>query len=99
MAYDPQAKRPRPKPRDTDAAPVEALLPNKAPDESPANNTPPLMDDRPPSPAVTPERADPPSDALLVNTGLTAAIGVFLALVVLRYLWRRRGKSPQTPDC
>ena len=95
MAYDPQANRRRPRPDVESAAPVDAIL-----GEAPAANAPAagVADDPPPSVAVTPEPADPPSDQLLINTGLAGAIGGLIALLTLRHLWRRHRRSKDAAD-
>ncbi|MEQ8840112.1 MAG: hypothetical protein RIB98_03955 [Acidimicrobiales bacterium] len=86
MAYDPQARRRRPKPAPAEAAPVDALLGDRHTPLAPKS----VPDDPPPAPGVTPQPADPPSDKLLVSSGLATAIGALIALVTLRQLWRRR---------
>ena len=86
MAYDPQARRKRPRPTAEDAAPVEAFLPGIP---SPSPTELPL--------GVTPDPADPPSDQLLVRTGLAAACGGLASLLALAYLWHRRTRrSPRS---
>ena len=50
---------------------------------------PPIADDPPPSPAVTPEPANPPPDKLLLNSALAGAVGALVSALVLRYLWKR----------
>ena len=92
MAYDPQANRRRTKPGIEDPAPVDALLGEPAPNETSA----PPHDDPPPEPAVTPKPADPPSDKLLVSSGLVSAAGGVMALMVVRHLWKRH-QSGQNP--
>ena len=89
MAYDPQANRRRPKPTDRDPAPVDALLGDEptAPVE-PAAPTP-TTEDPPPAPGVTPAPADPVPDSWVVSTGMGAAIGGLIALLTLRWLWKR----------
>ena len=67
MVYDPQAGRRRPKPDDGEAAPVDALLGSPAPSVH-------VVDDPPPSPAVTPEPADPISDRVLISSGVATAV-------------------------
>ncbi len=81
MAYDPQKNHRRPTPPEEGPAPVDALI---------AEEPPIVPDDPPAGPAVTPPAADPPPDALLLNTGLVAALGAILTLLLARYLWRRR---------
>jgi hypothetical protein len=90
MAYDPQANRRRPKPEPAGPAPVDALLGGDAP--APAT-TAPVADDPPPTPAVTPAPADPPSDRLLLSSGLAAALGALAGLLTLRALWKRRRRA------
>ncbi len=84
MAYDPQKNRRRPTPPEAGPAPVDALIST--------DPTPPLPgpDDPAPAPTVTPPPADPPPDALVLNSGLVAAIGAVGAAFLARYLWRRR---------
>lgn len=94
MAYDPQANRRRPKPTDEDSAPVDALL-GESTDEPVAPAS--LPDDPPPEPAVTPAPADPPSDKLLVSSGVISAVGALVALLVLRHLWKRHQQT-EAPD-
>ncbi len=81
MAYDPQKNHRRPAPAEEGPAPVDALI---------AEEPPMVADDPPAGPAVTPPAADPPPDALLLNTGLVAALGAIFTLLLARYLWRRR---------
>ncbi|MEZ5247517.1 MAG: hypothetical protein R2707_20680 [Acidimicrobiales bacterium] len=88
MAYDPQATRRRPKPEADDTAPVDALLGAPTPP-----TTAEVVDDPPPTPAVTPAPADPISDKLVISSGLATAIGGLAALLALRHLWRRRRKG------
>ena len=96
MAYDPQANRRRPKPRTADSAPVDALLDQPVAGETSA----PTQDDPPPEPAVTPAPADPPSDKLLVSSGVISVAGGFMALMVARYFWKRHqsGQKPPTAE-
>ena len=89
MPYDPQAKHRRPRPTDSESAPVEALL-----HQGPT----PTNDDPPPSPSVTPAPADPPPDSLLINTGLVGAVAAVIGLLVLRHLWRRHRSRLAEPD-
>ncbi|MCP4740600.1 MAG: hypothetical protein GY873_41110 [Bosea sp.] len=105
MAYDPQANRRRPRPDDDAPAPVDAIL-GEAPtavgaDWAPGDGSP-VADDPPPTPAVTPEPADPPSDQLLLTSGVATAIGGLIALLTLRHLWvrhrRRRAAAEVEPD-
>ncbi len=91
MAYDPQANRRRPKPETTGTAPVEALLGDPVPAVD-------IVDDPPPSPAVTPEPADPISDKLLISSGVATAIGALVALLTLRHLWMRRRRRNDAND-
>lgn len=93
MAYDPQANHRRPKPAEEDPAPVDALL-----GESVADETAPASpaDDPPPEPAVTPAPADPPSDKLLVSSGVISAAGGVIALMVLRHLWKRHQRGQES---
>lgn len=90
MAYDPQANRRRPRPAVEDPAPVDAILGTA---RSVGRPEPEVADDPPPSVAVTPEPADPPSDKLLISTGVAGAIGGLIALLTLRHLWRRHRRS------
>jgi hypothetical protein len=93
MAYDPQRQHRRPTPADDDPAPVDSILgPATAADPTAemAAVTPGIGDDPPPVPAVTPEPADPPSDKLLISTGLAGAAAGIVTLLVLRHLWLRR---------
>lgn len=85
MAYDPQANRRRPQPEATDPAPVDALM-RGAPSAG-------VVEDPPPTPAVTPAPADPPSDTVLLNTGLAAALGAVVTLLMLRHFWKRRRRA------
>lgn len=86
MAYDPQADRRRPKPAPAETAPVDALL-----GDQPVPVAPKVVpDDPPPAPGVTPQPADPPSDKLLISSGVATAIGALVAMVAVRQLWRRR---------
>ncbi len=91
MAYDPQARQKRPRPTAEDAAPVEAFLPGiprLPPTELPPTELPL---------GVTPDPADPPSDQLLVRTGLAAACGGLASLLALAYLWHlRTRRSPRS---
>jgi hypothetical protein len=73
---------------------VDALL-GESTDEPGAPPSPP--DDPPPEPAVTPEPADPPSDKLLISSGVISAAGGLMALMVLRHLWKRH-QQPEVPD-
>lgn len=93
MAYDPQANRRRPKPTDQDPAPVDALLGDEptAPVEPAAPS--PTTEDPPPAPGVTPAPADPVPDSWVVSTGMGAAIGGLIALLTLRWLWKRSRPS------
>lgn len=97
MAYDPQANHRRPQPEATAVAPVDALL-----GDAPATAALPggVRDDPPPTPGVTPAPADPPSDTLLLNTGLVAAAGTVVALLTLRHLWKRHlnRRTTDTPN-
>ncbi len=102
MAYDPQANRRRPKPDTEETAPVDALLgdptrPAAATSADPGP-TPTTPDDPPPIPSVTPEPADPPPDALLINTGLAGAAMALIGLLVLRHLWLRHRRRAQEAD-
>lgn len=89
MAYDPQAGRRRPRPADSEPAPVEALL-GAAPDDSTA---PGPTDDPPPIPAVTPHPADPPSDTLLLKTTVLTVVAALVTLLLARQLWRRTRRT------
>ncbi|MEZ5168775.1 MAG: hypothetical protein R2695_20680 [Acidimicrobiales bacterium] len=86
MPYDPQASRRRPQPAANDPAPVDALLGAAA---GSSGARPHLTDDPPPTPAVTPAPADPPSDTVLLRTTVAGALGTLLGLLTLRHLWRR----------
>jgi len=101
VPYDPQANHRRPAPADAESAPVEALLGStQAKSRSGAEAGPSATnDDPPPSPSVTPEPADPPPDALLINTGLASAVAALVGLFVLRHLWRRHcNRRAETGD-
>ena len=103
MAYDPQAERQRPKPTPEGPAPVDALLVKGTPkfggsrpdaDASGAgaaerSDASPQTNDPPPTPAVTPEPADPPPDKLLLNSALVSAAGVLVGALLLRCICRR----------
>ena len=93
MAYDAQANRRRPKPEAQEPAPVEALLGDPVP---PAVAE--IVDDPPPSPAVTPAPADPISDKLVISSGLATAIGGAIALLTLRHFWNRRRRRPAVDE-
>ena len=94
MAYDPQANRRRPKPAETDPAPVDALIgepdpaspPTPAPEARASRAT---TEDPPPAVGVTPAPADPVPDSLVISTGMGAALGGLIGLVTLRWLWKR----------
>ena len=90
MVDDPQAKRRRPHPEAADPTPIDALL-RKVEDSTPARSNG-VANDPPPTPAVTPAPADPPSDTVLVNTGLAVAAIGLLVLLTLRHLWKRRSR-------
>lgn len=94
MAYDPQANRRRPKPGDSDPAPVDALLDDEAPtdDGSSADGSShdgPNPEDPPPAPGVTPDPADPVPDVVLAGTGMAGIGAGVVLLLVLRWLWKR----------
>ena len=89
MAYDPQAKRRRPKPTEKDPAPVDALLG----DEPTESSVAPTVEDPPPGPGVTPTPADPVPDSWVLSTGMGAAVGAIIGLVTLRWLWKRSRRS------
>ena len=104
MAYDPQAKRQRPKPTLEGPAPVDALLLTGTAESSGqrvnadtsrsgtfqgSEDTPELTNDAPPTPTVTPEPANPPPDKLLLNSALLTAVGTLVGALLLRYLWKR----------
>ena len=90
MAYDPQANRRRPQPDAAEPAPVDALLGDQPAPAAPTGASQPVADDPPPSPAVTPEPADPVSDTLVFSSTVFAAIGAAVAAFVARHLWLRR---------
>lgn len=90
MAYDPQASRRRPRPDAETPAPVDALL-GDPPRRAAADTA--VADDPPPSVSVTPEPADPPSDQLLLRTGVAGAIGGLVGLLAVRHLWRRHRRA------
>ena len=97
MAYDPQANRRRPKPADSEPAPVDALLDDEtaaAPDAAPrSSHDGPKPEDPPPAPGVTPGPADPVPDVVLAGTGM-AGIGAGVALLlVLRWFWKRSRRA------
>lgn len=94
MAYDPQANRRRPKPEPEGPAPVEALLGEPSAPDAPKV----VRDDPPPTPAVTPEPADPISDRLLLSSGLATVVGAVVALLTLRHFWKRRRRTAVDPD-
>lgn len=98
MAYDPQANRRRPRPDADQPAPVDALLG----DEPAAGSGPaargPVLDYPPPTPAVTPEPADPPPDGLLLSTGLAAAGGALVTALVARHFWIRHRRRTNAAD-
>ncbi len=113
MAYDPQAKRQRPKPTPSGPAPVDALLLTGTTDSSGrgvnadrsgsgaaerSDEASRVTQDPPPTPAVTPEPANPPPDKLLLNSVLVSAAGTLVGALVLRYLWKRwfRNAGPAT---
>lgn len=85
MAYDPQAGRRRPKPAPEGPAPVDALLLSGAAETHGPSETLP-----PPTPAVTPEPANPPPDKLMLNSALLSAAAALLGALLLRHLCRRR---------
>ena len=104
MAYDPQAKRQRPKPTASGPAPVDALLLTRTPESSgqgvnsdrsapgaaaSIDEASEVTHDPPPTPAVTPEPANPPPDKLLLNSALVSAACTLVGALVLRYLWKR----------
>lgn len=108
MAYDPQANRRRPRPADDSPAPVDAIL-GESPTAALQEPAPqahadaaPVVDDPPPSPSVTPEPADPPSDQLLLTSGVATAIGGVIGLLTLRHFWlrhrRRRAAAGDAED-
>lgn len=101
MAYDPQAKRQRPKPTPEGPAPVDALLltgntesSGPRPDTDDSGSRAAESDKSsgkhpPPTPAVTPEPANPPPDKLILNSALASAAGALVGTLLLRYIWRR----------
>ncbi|MCY4492958.1 MAG: hypothetical protein OXB92_03755 [Acidimicrobiaceae bacterium] len=113
MAYDPQARRRRPKPVPEGSAPVDALLAGAtessgrgADTDRPGSGAARRGDGAseaangpPPTPAVTPEPANPPPDKLLLNSALVGALGTLVAVLVLRCLrkrWFRNTSSDST---
>ncbi len=104
MPYDPQAGHRRPRPAEEESAPVEALLGTAPRSPSPGSTTggepvtPSTNDDPPPSPSVTPAPADPPPDALLINTGVAGAVAGLLGLLLLRHFWRRHRSQRATTE-
>jgi hypothetical protein len=88
MAYDPQANHRRPKPADTDPAPIDALL-GDAPDRDTEPSSRKTTEDPPPAVGVTPAPADPVPDSLVISTGMGAAIGGLVGVLTLRWLWKR----------
>ena len=114
MAYDPQAKRQRPKPTPSGPAPVDALLltgisessgrsadADRSGSGASQNGTEDsgVAHDQSPTPAVTPEPANPPPDKLLLNSALVSALGALVGALVLRCLWKRwfRNSGPSMP--
>ena len=97
MAYDPQANRRRPKPADSEPAPVDALLGDAPPSEpEPAtagSASRRATDDPPPAVGVTPAPADPVPDSLVISTGMGAAVAGLIGLLTLRWLWKRQQRS------
>lgn len=104
MAYDPQAKRQRPKPTPSGPAPVDALLLTGTTESSGqglnadragsgaaerSDVASEVTHDPPPTPAVTPEPANPPPDKLLLNSALVSALSTLVGALVLRYVWKR----------
>lgn len=97
MAYDPQARRRRPKPAPEGPTPVDALLLADPTDSSRGHaaaddfgtDESSQVHDPPPTPAVTPEPANPPPDKLLLNSALVSAAAALVGALLLRYIWRR----------
>ena len=104
MAYDPQAKRQRPKPALEGPAPVDALLLNdeadagsrkvvadaSRPTANVNNDESPLVaEDPPPAPTVTPEPANPPPDKLLLNSALIGTVAALIGALALRFMLKR----------
>ncbi len=104
MPYDPQANHRRPRPTEEESAPVDALLGSTPRSAAPRaaggaeSAVPPTNDDPPPSPSVTPAPADPPPDALLINTGLAGAVAGLVGLLVLRHFWHRHRSKRATAE-
>ena len=104
MVYDPQANRRRPKPADTDPAPVDALIgepdpatpPTPAPGEADTSRA--TTEDPPPAVGVTPAPADPVPDSLVISTGMGAAVGGLIALLTLRWFWKRQRRRQIIED-
>lgn len=103
MAYDPQANRRRPKPADSEPAPVDALLDEDASDPpaepGASNHDGPKPEDPPPAPGVTPNPADPVPDVVVASTGMAAGLGAgVVLLVILRWFWKRNRKAEGAGD-
>lgn len=97
MAYDPQRDRRRPRPDERDPAPVDAILGGDTDPTNPAGPGLSLVDDPPPTPAVTPDPADPPSDRQLLSAGLMGAAAGIVVLVIARQVWVRRRRAAAEP--
>ena len=102
MAYDPQADRRRPKPKDAEPAPVDALLGDPVSDDDPTTTirgsaSRIVTDDPPPAVGVTPAPADPVPDSLVISTGMGAALGGVLGLLTMRWLWKRHQERRSEP--
>ena len=103
MAYDPQANRRRPKPADSEPAPVDALLDEDTVgatvDAGSANYDGPKPEDPPPGPGVTPNPADPVPDVVVASTGMAAGLGAgVVLLVILRWFWKRNRRAGGADD-
>lgn len=102
MAYDPQARHRRPQPAEDDPVPVDSLLGEAPPaaeqDTAAQDPVGAPDDDPPPDPAVTPAPADPPSDRLLIGSGIFSVVGALTAALLLRRLWKH-WRRPRPEGC
>jgi len=90
MAYDPQANRRRPKPEDTEPAPVDALIGESTTATDAASSAEgPKPEDPPPAPGVTPDPADPVPDVVLAGTGMAGVGAGVVLLLIARWVWKR----------